>query len=134
MSDVRDENKAPKTNEDDRAAKGNMQAPLVKKEKNRTSKNLTEEERIMLMIKESTEAYDPKYYVKIPERKRKSAWSSYCKRCRQEGHCIQNCPLNFICLIRTADLHFDDTEKLTANFPMSWLRKKKKRESPDAIA
>ncbi|KRX90456.1 hypothetical protein T01_9860 [Trichinella spiralis] len=28
MSDVRDENKAPKTNEDDRAAKGNMQAPL----------------------------------------------------------------------------------------------------------
>ncbi|KAL1231643.1 E3 ubiquitin-protein ligase, partial [Trichinella spiralis] len=91
MSDVRDENKAPKTNEDDRAAKGNMQAPLVKKEKKRTSKNLTEEERIMLMIKESTEAYDPKYYVKIPEKKRKSAWSSYCKRCRQEGHCIQNC-------------------------------------------
>ncbi|KRX31346.1 E3 ubiquitin-protein ligase RBBP6 [Trichinella sp. T6] len=58
-----------------------------------TTDNLTEEEKIMLMMKESTEAYDPKHYVKIPQRKRKSAWSSYCKRCRQEGHCIQNCPL-----------------------------------------
>ncbi|KRY04296.1 hypothetical protein T12_16784 [Trichinella patagoniensis] len=58
-----------------------------------TSENSTEEEKIMLMMKESTEAYDPKYYVKIPQRKRKSAWSSYCKRCKQEGHCIQSCPL-----------------------------------------
>ncbi|KRY60444.1 hypothetical protein T03_4123 [Trichinella britovi] len=66
---------------------------IGEKEKKRTTENLTEEEKIMLMMKESTEAYDPKYYVKIPQRKRKSAWSSYCKRCRQEGHCIQNCPL-----------------------------------------
>ncbi|KRY02391.1 hypothetical protein T12_11892 [Trichinella patagoniensis] len=62
-----------------------------------TTENLTEEEKIMLMMKESTEAYDPKYYVKIPQRKRKSAWSSYCKRCKQEGHCIQSCPLVCLC-------------------------------------
>ncbi|KRZ64398.1 hypothetical protein T08_6560 [Trichinella sp. T8] len=28
-----------------------------------TTENLTEEEKIMLMMKESTEAYDPKYMV-----------------------------------------------------------------------
>ncbi|KRZ96610.1 E3 ubiquitin-protein ligase RBBP6 [Trichinella sp. T8] len=93
MSYQQDENKGPKTNQGNHAATGNVQESLVKKEKTRTSENLTEEEKIMLMMKESTEAYDPKYYVKIPQRKRKSAWSSYCKRCRQEGHCIQNCPL-----------------------------------------
>ncbi|KRX12937.1 E3 ubiquitin-protein ligase RBBP6 [Trichinella nelsoni] len=93
MSDVRDENKAPKPNEGIRAATGNMQESLVKKEKNRTFENSTEEEKIMLMMKESTEAYDPKYYVKIPQRKRKSAWSLHCKRCGQKGHSIQNCPL-----------------------------------------
>ncbi|KRX52117.1 hypothetical protein T09_3494 [Trichinella sp. T9] len=122
MSDVRDENKAPKTNDNNRAATENIQESLVKKKKNfsnniadseislirllkevklrprkhfkkETFENLTEDEKIMLMMKESTEAYDPKYYVKIPQRKRKSAWSSYCKRCRQKGHCIQNCPL-----------------------------------------
>ncbi|KRX53321.1 hypothetical protein T09_3753, partial [Trichinella sp. T9] len=97
MSDVRDENKAPNTNEVNNVAKWNIQAPLVKKEKNRTTENLTEEEKIMLMMKESTEAYDPKYFVKVRQRKRKSAWSSYCKRCRQEGHCIQNCPLVCLC-------------------------------------
>ncbi|OUC47611.1 hypothetical protein D917_01376 [Trichinella nativa] len=35
MSDVRDENKAPNTNQVNHAAKGNVQALLVKKEKNR---------------------------------------------------------------------------------------------------
>ncbi|KRY23201.1 E3 ubiquitin-protein ligase RBBP6 [Trichinella patagoniensis] len=93
MSDARDENKTPNTNEVNGEATRNMQSPLVKKEKNRTTENLTEEEKIMLMMKESTKEYDPKYYVKIPQRKRKSAWSSYCKRCKQEGHCIQSCPL-----------------------------------------
>ncbi|KRY21404.1 hypothetical protein T12_7956 [Trichinella patagoniensis] len=33
MSDDKDENKAPKTNEGNRAATGNMQKSLVKKEK-----------------------------------------------------------------------------------------------------
>ncbi|XP_003370887.1 hypothetical protein Tsp_16008, partial [Trichinella spiralis] len=33
-----------------------------------TSTNLTEEERIMLMIKESTEAYDPKYCITKEEK------------------------------------------------------------------
>ncbi|KRX34587.1 hypothetical protein T09_7893 [Trichinella sp. T9] len=36
MSDVRDENKAPNTNEVNNVAKRNIQAPLVKKEKNRS--------------------------------------------------------------------------------------------------
>ncbi|KRX27240.1 hypothetical protein T07_12255 [Trichinella nelsoni] len=65
MSDVRDENKAPNTKEGNGAATRNIQAPLVKKEKNRTFENLTEEERIMVMMKESTEAYDPKHMVVI---------------------------------------------------------------------
>ncbi|KRY55138.1 hypothetical protein T03_18131, partial [Trichinella britovi] len=80
-------------NEVNNVAKRNIQAPLVKKEKNPeiefindtadseislirllngvklrikehskegTTENLTEEEKIMLMMKESTEAYDPK--------------------------------------------------------------------------
>ncbi|KRY60325.1 hypothetical protein T03_18171 [Trichinella britovi] len=97
MSYQPDEDKGPKTNQDNHAATENVQESFVKKEKTRTTENSTEEEKIMLMMKESTEAYDPKYYVKIPQRKRKSAWSSYCKRCRQEGHCIQNCPLVCLC-------------------------------------
>ncbi|KRX62671.1 hypothetical protein T09_7958 [Trichinella sp. T9] len=60
MSYQHDENKAPKTNQGNHAATGNVQESLVKKEKKRTFENLTEDEKIMLMMKESTEAYDPK--------------------------------------------------------------------------
>ncbi|KRZ82140.1 hypothetical protein T08_8096 [Trichinella sp. T8] len=60
MSYQQDENKAPNANQSNHAATGNTQEPLVKKEKKRTTENLTEEEKIMLMMKESTEAYDPK--------------------------------------------------------------------------
>ncbi|KRX62637.1 hypothetical protein T09_9668 [Trichinella sp. T9] len=65
MSYQPDENKGPKTNQDNHAATGNVQESFVKKEKTpteRTTENLTEEEKIMLMMKESTEAYDTKYY------------------------------------------------------------------------
>ncbi|KRZ76302.1 hypothetical protein T10_11921, partial [Trichinella papuae] len=48
---------------------------------------LSEEEKIRLMLKESTGAHD--LYAKLPQRKRKSAWSYYCKCFRQEELCTQ---------------------------------------------
>ncbi|KAL1227810.1 Adenylosuccinate synthetase [Trichinella spiralis] len=144
MSDVRDENKAPKTNEDDRAAKGNMQAPLVKKEKNLTYhstnilNNMIVSGKRKFNRRRKDHADDEGIHRSIRSK-------TLCKNSSKEKE------ISMVILLQAVQagraLHTElptaalqkkkrliETKKVTVNFPMSWLGKKKKRESPAAIA
>ncbi|KRY76526.1 E3 ubiquitin-protein ligase RBBP6, partial [Trichinella pseudospiralis] len=59
----------------------------------KTGKNMTEEERIKLMEKESTREYDPSKYCKKNVTLTGTPPPSYlCNRCGQTGHWIKFCP------------------------------------------